>query len=198
MATSLLNLAQLYRRTGRQREAEPLLKHAADILDQTAGPYAKVRLVCVHTVVSIYICLSIYLCVRACVRACVCACARVRARAHTRARACDLGDELESRSVYFHRNVRLCILFFQPRRRLPCAEVLFPGSFVATHTHATHAEHMHTHATNFIFSFLVALIALVDLASNSDVNNGYPDPNTCIYHFILQRKHAKHAEHIYI
>lgn len=42
LATSLLNLAQLYRRTSRQAEAEPLLRRAADILDQTAGPYTKV------------------------------------------------------------------------------------------------------------------------------------------------------------
>eukprot|EP00967_Tisochrysis_lutea_P065192 scaffold84685_cov33-Tisochrysis_lutea.AAC.1 len=45
MATSLLNLAQLYRRTSRQRDAEPLLSRAADILDQTAGPYTKVTIV---------------------------------------------------------------------------------------------------------------------------------------------------------
>jgi hypothetical protein len=42
LATSLLNLAQLYRRTSRQAKAEPLLRRAADILDQTAGPYTKV------------------------------------------------------------------------------------------------------------------------------------------------------------
>lgn len=44
VATSLLNLAQLYRRTGRLSEAEPLLERAADVLDQTAGPNNKVTL----------------------------------------------------------------------------------------------------------------------------------------------------------
>ena len=44
VATSLLNLAQLYRRAGRLEEAEPLLERAADILDQTAGPNNKVTL----------------------------------------------------------------------------------------------------------------------------------------------------------
>lgn len=44
VATSLLNLAQLYRRAGRLAEAEPLLERAADVLDQTAGPNNKVTL----------------------------------------------------------------------------------------------------------------------------------------------------------
>jgi len=44
VATSLLNLAQLYRRAGRLGEAEPLLERAADVLDQTAGPHNKVTL----------------------------------------------------------------------------------------------------------------------------------------------------------
>ena len=44
VATSLLNLAQLYRRAGRLEEAEPLLERAADVLDQTAGPNNKVTL----------------------------------------------------------------------------------------------------------------------------------------------------------
>ena len=44
VATSLLNLAQLYRRAGRSAEAEPLLVRAADVLDQTAGPNNKVTL----------------------------------------------------------------------------------------------------------------------------------------------------------
>jgi len=44
VATSLLNLAQLYRRAGRFTEAEPLLVRAADVLDQTAGPNNKVTL----------------------------------------------------------------------------------------------------------------------------------------------------------
>ena len=44
VATSLLNLAQLYRRAGRFGEAEPLLVRAADVLDQTAGPNNKVTL----------------------------------------------------------------------------------------------------------------------------------------------------------
>ena len=43
VATSLLNLAQLYRRSGRLAEAEPLLVRAADVLEQTAGPNNKVR-----------------------------------------------------------------------------------------------------------------------------------------------------------
>ena len=42
MATSLLNMAQFYRRANRQADAEPLLLRAADVLDQTAGPYNKV------------------------------------------------------------------------------------------------------------------------------------------------------------
>ncbi|EOD24651.1 hypothetical protein EMIHUDRAFT_450562 [Emiliania huxleyi CCMP1516] len=41
MATSLLNMAQFYRRANRQADAEPLLLRAADVLDQTAGPYNK-------------------------------------------------------------------------------------------------------------------------------------------------------------
>ena len=44
VATSLVNLAQLYRRAGRLDEAEPLLERAADTLDQTAGPNNKVTL----------------------------------------------------------------------------------------------------------------------------------------------------------
>lgn len=44
VATSLLNLAQLYRRSGRLAEAEPLLVKAIDVLDQTAGPNNKVTL----------------------------------------------------------------------------------------------------------------------------------------------------------
>lgn len=44
VATSLLNLSQLYRRAGRLADAEPLLERAADILDQTAGPNNKVTL----------------------------------------------------------------------------------------------------------------------------------------------------------
>ena len=44
VATSLLNLAQLYRRAGRLVDAEPLLERAADVLDQTAGPNNKVTL----------------------------------------------------------------------------------------------------------------------------------------------------------
>lgn len=44
MATSLLNLAQLYRRAGRLEEARPLLERASDTLDQTAGPNNKVTL----------------------------------------------------------------------------------------------------------------------------------------------------------
>lgn len=43
MATSLLNLAQLYRRAGRLEEAVPLLIQAADTLEQTAGPNNKAR-----------------------------------------------------------------------------------------------------------------------------------------------------------
>ena len=45
VATSLLNLAQLYRRAGRSKEAEPLLVRAIDVLEQTAGPNNKVTLV---------------------------------------------------------------------------------------------------------------------------------------------------------
>ena len=44
VATSLLNLAQLYRRAARHAEAEPLLERAADVLEQTAGPNNKVTL----------------------------------------------------------------------------------------------------------------------------------------------------------
>lgn len=44
VATSLLNLAQLYRRAGRLADAEPLLERAADVLEQTAGPNNKVTL----------------------------------------------------------------------------------------------------------------------------------------------------------
>ena len=44
MATSLLNLAQLYRRAGRLGEAEPLLARAAEVLETTAGPNNKVTL----------------------------------------------------------------------------------------------------------------------------------------------------------
>lgn len=44
MATSFLNLAQLYRRAGRPTEAEPLLMRAADVLEQNAGPNNKVTL----------------------------------------------------------------------------------------------------------------------------------------------------------
>lgn len=44
VATSLLNLAQLYRRVGRYSEAEPLLQRAADSLEQNAGPNNKVTL----------------------------------------------------------------------------------------------------------------------------------------------------------
>lgn len=44
VATSLLNLAQLYRRAGRLADAEPLLVRAADVLEQTAGPNNKVTL----------------------------------------------------------------------------------------------------------------------------------------------------------
>lgn len=44
VATSLLNLAQLYRRAARFAEAEPLLVRAAGILDETAGPNNKVTL----------------------------------------------------------------------------------------------------------------------------------------------------------
>lgn len=44
VATSLVNLAQLYRRAGRLADAEPLLERAADVLDQTAGPNNKVTL----------------------------------------------------------------------------------------------------------------------------------------------------------
>jgi len=45
MATSLLNMAQFYRRANRQADAEPLLLRAADVLDQTAGPYNKVTVI---------------------------------------------------------------------------------------------------------------------------------------------------------
>lgn len=45
VATSLLNLAQLYRRSGQLEKAEPLLERAADVLDQTAGPNNKVTLI---------------------------------------------------------------------------------------------------------------------------------------------------------
>ena len=44
VATSLLNLAQLYRRAGRLAEAQPLLERAIDVLEQTAGPNNKVTL----------------------------------------------------------------------------------------------------------------------------------------------------------
>ena len=44
MATSFLNLAQLYRRAGRYAEAEPLLLCASDVLEQNAGPNNKVTL----------------------------------------------------------------------------------------------------------------------------------------------------------
>jgi len=44
MATSFLNLAQLYRRVGRNAEAEPLLVRASDILDHNAGPNNKVTM----------------------------------------------------------------------------------------------------------------------------------------------------------
>lgn len=44
MATSLLNLAQLYRRAGRLEEAEPLLVRATGVLETTAGPHNKVTL----------------------------------------------------------------------------------------------------------------------------------------------------------
>lgn len=44
MATSLLNLAQLYRRAGRLADAEPLLIRAADVLENSAGPNNKVTL----------------------------------------------------------------------------------------------------------------------------------------------------------
>lgn len=47
VATSLLNLAQLYRRVGKLAEAEPLLERAADVLDQTAGPNNKVTLLAI-------------------------------------------------------------------------------------------------------------------------------------------------------
>ncbi len=44
VATSLLNLAQLYIRTGKLAEAEPLLVQAAEVLGDTAGPNHKVTL----------------------------------------------------------------------------------------------------------------------------------------------------------
>ena len=44
VATSLVNLAQLYRRSNRPAEAEPLLVRALDVLEQTAGPNNKVTL----------------------------------------------------------------------------------------------------------------------------------------------------------
>ena len=44
MATSFLNLAQLYRRAGRSAEAEPLLARAVHVLEQNAGPNNKVTL----------------------------------------------------------------------------------------------------------------------------------------------------------
>ena len=44
VATSLLNLAQLYKRSGRLDEALPLLERAVDVLDETAGPHNKVTL----------------------------------------------------------------------------------------------------------------------------------------------------------
>lgn len=44
MATSFLNLAQLLRRSGRHAEAEPLLVHAAAVLEENAGPNNKVTL----------------------------------------------------------------------------------------------------------------------------------------------------------
>eukprot|EP00965_Chrysotila_dentata_P166145 5485964-Pleurochrysis_carterae.AAC.2 len=43
VATSLVNLAELYRRLGRFKEALPLLERATDTLDQTAGPNNKAR-----------------------------------------------------------------------------------------------------------------------------------------------------------
>jgi len=44
VATSLVNLAELYRRLGRFKEALPLLERATDTLDQTAGPNNKVTI----------------------------------------------------------------------------------------------------------------------------------------------------------
>lgn len=44
MATSLLNLAQLYRRAGRFAEAVPLLERASEVLEENAGPNNKVTL----------------------------------------------------------------------------------------------------------------------------------------------------------
>jgi tetratricopeptide (TPR) repeat protein len=47
VATSLLNLAQLYRRMGKLAEAEPLLERASVVLAQTAGPNNKVTLLAI-------------------------------------------------------------------------------------------------------------------------------------------------------
>ena len=44
VATSLLNLAQLYRRSKRYDEAEPLLRRAFTVLEMHAGPHNKVTL----------------------------------------------------------------------------------------------------------------------------------------------------------
>lgn len=55
VATSLLNLAQLYKRNGRAAEAEPLLVRAADVLEQTAGPHNKVTLLCLIDLADVHV-----------------------------------------------------------------------------------------------------------------------------------------------
>ena len=55
VATSLLNLAQLYKRAGRSDEAEPLLEEAADVLEQTAGPNNKVTLLCLIDLAGVHL-----------------------------------------------------------------------------------------------------------------------------------------------
>ena len=55
VATSLLNLAQLYKRNERAAEAEPLLARAADVLEQTAGPHNKVTLLCLIDLADVHV-----------------------------------------------------------------------------------------------------------------------------------------------
>ena len=55
VATSLLNLAQLYKRTGRYGDAIPLLIEATDVLEQTAGPHNKVTLTCLIDLADIHL-----------------------------------------------------------------------------------------------------------------------------------------------
>ena len=55
VATSLLNLAQLYMRNGRLADAEPLLVRSADVLEQTAGPNNKVTLLCLVDLAGVHV-----------------------------------------------------------------------------------------------------------------------------------------------